>query len=592
MDGLHSLHLTGNVIAYSTAFLVSLLLLVLTLRAARLPGTPLANIAFASCAVLWTGGGLAHTALGASGFATFVPSALQYTAVLGVLISLLVTWGASGHLALVAAVGSAAFTVTVWSGAVPLTTLRPLIAYYAAAVLIVGVFSLRERRRAILVPSLTIVLAACAAAILATVRAGATVFFLLTHLIMFAVLCSFFLYARFRYADTFVRYGVRMVLAATLTASLLQLTEARVLAHVADQSHAASVHVFAMVFLANTVLLALTFLDDAISRRLIRWLFRAPDYEAETAKLADRVSRLQDESEIAAALEETSRRSLDLPFAAVEPAGGAPPLHVGELLVPIYSAGEARHNLRVVPGGNRPGLVSRDLLYLRDLATVCGNRLDALSREREAADRQSREALLLQQVTEAELRALRAQVNPHFLFNSLNTIADLTVRDPARAEAMTVRLASVFRHVLAHSARPLTTVRDELAFLRTYLYIEEVRFGERLQVSIEAAPEVESAPIPSLILQPLVENALKHGLGPKVGVGHLWIRAALDRADILLTVEDDGEGLRPTGDSQGVGLANISDRLRTLYGGRAAVTLERREEGGARATVRIPKDAR
>jgi two-component system LytT family sensor kinase len=152
---------------------------------------------------------------------------------------------------------------------------------------------------------------------------------------------------------------------------------------------------------------------------------------------------------------------------------------------------------------------------------------------------------------------------------------------------MTVRLASVFRHVLAHSARPLTSVRDELAFLRTYLYIEEVRFGERLQVSIEASPEVEGAQIPSLILQPLVENALKHGLGPKVDVGHLWIRAAADGTEVRLTVEDDGEGLRPDGET-GVGLANISDRLRTLYGERASVNLEAREGGGAVATVRIP----
>jgi two-component system LytT family sensor kinase len=155
---------------------------------------------------------------------------------------------------------------------------------------------------------------------------------------------------------------------------------------------------------------------------------------------------------------------------------------------------------------------------------------------------------------------------------------------------MTVRLAAVFRHVLAHSARPLTTVRDELAFLKTYLYIEEVRFGDRLQVSIEASPEVEGAPIPSLILQPLVENAVKHGLGPKPGQGPLWISAEVDGALVSLTVEDDGAGLRPGRDAQGVGLANIADRLRTLYRDRASVTLEAREGGGAVATVRIPRD--
>jgi two-component system LytT family sensor kinase len=274
----------------------------------------------------------------------------------------------------------------------------------------------------------------------------------------------------------------------------------------------------------------------------------------------------------------------------VEPAGGAPATQ-DEVLVPIHSGGAVRHVLRVAPGPERPGLVSRDLLYLRELATECGNRLDALAREREAVERQSREAVLLQQVTEAELRALRAQINPHFLFNSLNTIADLTVRDPARAETMTLRLAKVFRHVLAHSARPLTTVRDELEFLRTYLYIEEVRFADRLRVTIEAPPEAESAQIPSLILQPLVENALKHGLAPKPGPGRLWVRAEAGSGAVKLTVEDDGMGLDDGCGAPGVGLTNVAERLRTLYRDRASVTLEAREGGGVRATILLPKDS-
>src|SRR5262249_29154798 len=144
-----------------------------------------------------------------------------------------------------------------------------------------------------------------------------------------------------------------------------------------------------------------------------------------------------------------------------------------EVVVPISSGGKVTHLLLVAPGTSRPGLVTHDVSYLDAVATQCGHRLDALRREREAIERESREALLQQQVTEAELRALRAQINPHFLFNSLNTIADLIVRNPTRAEAMTLRLAGVFRHVLAHSCRPLTSVREEIDFLRTYLYIEE-----------------------------------------------------------------------------------------------------------------------
>ena len=153
---------------------------------------------------------------------------------------------------------------------------------------------------------------------------------------------------------------------------------------------------------------------------------------------------------------------------------------------------------------------------------------------------------------------------------------------------MTLRLAEVFRHVLDHSSRPLTSIRDEIDFLRTYLYIEEVRFGDRLQVRIDVPQELESSQIPSLILQPLVENALKHGLGPKPGPGHLTITVRADGDHLYMTVEDDGMGLAER-QSKGLGLANVAERLQTLYQDRGGVTLGPREGGGSIATVTIPR---
>jgi two-component system LytT family sensor kinase len=261
----------------------------------------------------------------------------------------------------------------------------------------------------------------------------------------------------------------------------------------------------------------------------------------------------------------------------------------GEVLIPVVTGGHVTYLLVAMPGAARTGLVSHDLDYLRAIAALFGNRLDALGRERESIERQSREALLLQQVTEAELRALRAQINPHFLFNSLNTVADLIVRDPARAETMTLRLASVFRHVLAHSSRPLTTVRDEIDFLRAYLYIEEARFGDRLRVEFAIDAVAEGEPVPSLILQPLVENALKHGLGPKPGPGHLTISASVEGRILRLRVEDDGMGPGSRRESQGVGLSNVAERLATLYQDRASVAMEAREGGGCRVTLLLPR---
>jgi len=161
-----------------------------------------------------------------------------------------------------------------------------------------------------------------------------------------------------------------------------------------------------------------------------------------------------------------------------------------------------------------------------------------------------------------------------------------------RAEVMTLRLASVFRHVLAHSSRSMTTLREEVEFLRTYLYIEEARFGDRLRVSIDIAPEAAGQPVPSLILQPLVENAMKHGLGPKPGPGNIWIAAAMEHNYLYVKIEDDGMGppAAPAGGSDEChGLSNVAGRLRTLYGAEASVKLAARAGGGACVTVRIPK---
>jgi len=363
-----------------------------------------------------------------------------------------------------------------------------------------------------------------------------------------------------------------------------------------------AIHAFLLVLSVNALLVSITFVDERVSKQVNRWLFRAPDYRAEARALAIRLRDLEDEGQIAAAVEEAARRPLELSKArvvALDPVASPPwPATLlegetvergGEVLIPVAVGGRFSYLLLAFPGPARPGLVSHDVDYLRAIASLFGNRLDALGRERDAIERQSREAVLLQQVTEAELRALRAQINPHFLFNSLNTVADLIVRDPARAETMTLRLASVFRHVLAHSSRPLTTIRDEIEFLRAYLYIEEARFGDRLRVEFAVDQGVAAEEVPSLILQPLVENALKHGLGPKPGPGHLSISARFEGNCLLLRVEDDGIGLGIRRESSGLGLTNVAERLNTLYQDRASVAIEAREGGGCRVTLLIPR---
>ncbi len=668
-SGLHVTFTTGasvagDLIGYTTGLLIAVLLLILTLRAAKLPGTPLANIVFTLCALFWCAGGLAYTALLATGApgenrSALLALAIQYSGAAAFPIPVLAVWRPyavrawqktmARVLQLFAGFTAAAIAILLWSRALtdvalfPFDGVRHFIAYNATLLLVLGAVSLLRRQstpRAVYLPSLAIAVTAGAASIAYAIVRNSRLSHALdlgfrvvgSHLVLLAAICTFFLFARFRFADVFIRYSVRILLAGAWASAIALAMHSSFLSHVASQARApAAVHVFAIILVANALLLSFTFVDEQISRMANRLLFRPPDYRAHSRELGNRLGGLQLESEIAVAIEKAARDPLELSGARLIAIDGVPspqrpagilegeiveldyadplrallPLPNVEVLIPVTSAGRVTHLLLISPGPARPGLVTHDLNYLRAVAAQCGNRLDALGREREAIERQGRETLLLQQVTEAELRALRAQINPHFLFNSLNTIADLIVRDAPRAEAMTLRLASVFRHVLQHSSRSLTSIRDEIEFLRTYLYIEEVRFGDRLQVEIDVAPEVAGEPIPALLLQPLVENALKHGLGPKPGPGHLWITARADGDRVLVTVEDDGIGPRsaeaadPPGwlaniadrrtESQHHGMANVAERLRTQYQDRASVKLEPREGGGVSVTVLIPR---
>ncbi len=159
---------------------------------------------------------------------------------------------------------------------------------------------------------------------------------------------------------------------------------------------------------------------------------------------------------------------------------------------------------------------------------------------------------------------------------------------------MTLLLSKVFRHVLMHTDRQLTRVEEEMEFLRTYLCIEQVRFGPRLSVRMQLDPAVSQDAIPPLILQPLVENAIKHGLAPKIGAGSLRITAERQGEFVKLAVEDDGVGAaaarKPPAANNGLGLKIIAERLRTLYHGRASLEFEAGQTAGSRVTILIPRN--
>ena len=247
----------------------------------------------------------------------------------------------------------------------------------------------------------------------------------------------------------------------------------------------------------------------------------------------------------------------------------------------------------ISPGLRRHTLFNAEIDFLREVCLAIGRRLEAVEREKENIERARREAQLVKQLVEAELRALRAQINPHFLFNSLNSVAALIVADPRAAEEMIIRLAKIFRHVLTYHDRPFSSVNEEISFLETYLEIEKVRFGERLQVHFDVQEAVAQLSVPTLILQPLVENSIKHGLGPKVGENQLTIRARKQTDYLELTVEDNGVGAsapRKLSErkSTGLGLRNVEERLQTVYHGNARFFFESKPRSGTRAQILIP----
>jgi two-component system LytT family sensor kinase len=202
-------------------------------------------------------------------------------------------------------------------------------------------------------------------------------------------------------------------------------------------------------------------------------------------------------------------------------------------------------------------------------------------------------------LVEAELRALRAQISPHFVYNSLTAIASFTRTDPERARELLLEFADFTRYSFrAHGE--FTTVAEELQCVDRYLLLERARFGERLQVTLQIAPEVLPVEVPYLCVQPIVENAVRHGLESKPGGGLVTITAEDTRHEYRITVADDGVGISPDvlsealapaepGTRTSVGLSNVHGRLRAVYGTAYGLHMESAIGGGTTVVIRVPK---
>jgi LytS/YehU family sensor histidine kinase len=206
-------------------------------------------------------------------------------------------------------------------------------------------------------------------------------------------------------------------------------------------------------------------------------------------------------------------------------------------------------------------------------------------------ERELQAAELKGQLAQSQLQLLKMQLQPHFLFNTLHTISALMHKDVELADEMMVQFADLLRITLDDGQAHEVPLQQELDFVTTYLKIEQARLGSRLDVRLDIDPQARAALVPNLLLQPLVENAIRHGIAPRVQGGRLVIRARRAGPRLEVRIEDDGPGLAedfPVRSRTGLGLANTRARLEGLYGAAHQFDLSRRPEGGVAATLTIP----
>lgn len=262
---------------------------------------------------------------------------------------------------------------------------------------------------------------------------------------------------------------------------------------------------------------------------------------------------------------------------------------------PVLVAGSCWGFVRIAPRPNHLPFLSEDLTLLRSLTETLSFMLDNLRLRAKKNEQERREQELRLLASRSELKALRAEINPHFLFNALSVISGLIRRAPDRAETTVEQLAEVFRYTLRRSEKEWVLLEEELDFVRAYLDVEQARYGSRLQVRMEVEDRAGAVWVPAMILQVLVENAIQHGIAQVRGPGAVEIRSCLSGQRLSIEVLDTGPGF-PGGkpeigsSASGYGLRNIQERLTGYFGDRASLRFGRIEPGMTSVTVELPAD--
>lgn len=312
--------------------------------------------------------------------------------------------------------------------------------------------------------------------------------------------------------------------------------------------------------------LAWTAIDRRASRWLDRYLFHRPDYAALLQQMTEEMPHFVEQAPLLDWLTNRLCSAMSAKFVRFTETrtGERDPEVAGT--IPVGDPDQTWGYLEFGKRDKGQPYRSEDLEFLGTIASQLAATLANFDLRRRVEEQRRREVQLRELAAKSELKALQAQINPHFLFNALNTLADLTHTDPKLAEDLIVALAGVFRFALDSSSRDLVPLGEELEFIESYMRIEQARFGTRLCYRMEAPDELRPLLIPPMLIQPLVENAIKHGVSPRPEGGQVTIRATLDHGMLRIEVEDDGAGFDPQRARSGVGLANVRDRVERIAG--------------------------
>ncbi len=417
--------------------------------------------------------------------------------------------------------------------------------------------------------------------------AGSVIEVMAKSLPLVFVFVSTYYESRFHFFDLFVKRGFSLLV--TLGALTIWFSVTLPLLAPLTSSSAAP-WLFAVTLLP---VVALTpWLYARIGRVLDRrWLGRRySTLEAVTRFLAGLRSATS-EAEAVARSEECLSDIFQAPAVVQTSDAGAPAAFAVRHEASVRPTHGAAARFLLGPRAGEAPYFSQDVALVRSLADVFASVLDNLRLQDERRAEEQRVQDLSLSASRSELKALRAQINPHFLFNALNAIAGLLHKDPASADRTIEKLADIFRYTLRGSDSEWTTLEHEVEFVRAYLDVEQARFGDRLQTSIDIAPETRGARLPTMIVHTLVENAVKHGAAAVRERAIVEVRARGDAGHLQVSVSDNGPGFsdrppRESRESGGYGLANVRERLAGHFGHEASLHVSRDETAG-RTTVTV-----